>query len=319
MLKPSLFYLIGLPGSGKSTYAKKLQKELQNEGENTIHLSSDLIRKELYGDESCQDNPQQVFELMRFRTVENLKKGNNVIYDATNLTRKHRIAFLKSLPKELVCNKICIIVWAKIETCIARDSLRERKVGMDVIKKMVSRFMTPDFEEGWDGMSVKLTDFPYKYKVLSSTLLNLPHDNSHHKPDSVLDHIIRVENEVNKLCELEKGELRTLKYLAKVHDIGKIYTKTFSNFKGEVTEDAHYYQHQNVGAYMILGLNLSTEPYNPTTEDQCLNEGQLLYLSYLTLLHMEPFFKNPSKCWKDADEDIKHLLYLFNKCDKLGA
>ena len=52
-----LIILCGIPGSGKTTYAKKY---IENNA-NTIHLSSDAIRKELYGDESVQGNPGEVF------------------------------------------------------------------------------------------------------------------------------------------------------------------------------------------------------------------------------------------------------------------
>ena len=52
--------LIGLPGSGKSTYAKSL---LDSEGK-VKYCSSDEVRKQLYGDENIQCNPQTVFEYL---------------------------------------------------------------------------------------------------------------------------------------------------------------------------------------------------------------------------------------------------------------
>ena len=48
MIRPKCIILCGIPGSGKSTYAQSFE-EL-----GWVHLSSDLIRKELYGDESIQ-------------------------------------------------------------------------------------------------------------------------------------------------------------------------------------------------------------------------------------------------------------------------
>ena len=50
---PKLEILIGLPGSGKSTYCKE-KRELNS---NSVYLSSDKIREELYGNESIQGNP----------------------------------------------------------------------------------------------------------------------------------------------------------------------------------------------------------------------------------------------------------------------
>ena len=47
---PELIVLCGLPGAGKSTYARQY---VQEHSETKI-MSSDSIRKELYGDESIQ-------------------------------------------------------------------------------------------------------------------------------------------------------------------------------------------------------------------------------------------------------------------------
>lgn len=116
--------VVGLPGSGKSTWAKNY---IENTYEKIVYLSSDAIRKELYGDESIQGNPNEVFELMKKRTLAALKENCQVIYDATNVTRKNRRSIISQIPNGVV--KKCVIIWARIETCISRDSRRERSVG----------------------------------------------------------------------------------------------------------------------------------------------------------------------------------------------
>ena len=60
-----LIVLVGLPASGKSTYANTLA-----EIPNTIVLSSDKLRKELLGDESCQTNNQLVFDTLYRRAKQ---------------------------------------------------------------------------------------------------------------------------------------------------------------------------------------------------------------------------------------------------------
>lgn len=53
-----LIMLVGIPGSGKSTYADKLVKD---NPEIIVH-SSDKLREELYGDSSIQGDNGKLFE-----------------------------------------------------------------------------------------------------------------------------------------------------------------------------------------------------------------------------------------------------------------
>ena len=316
--------LVGLPGSGKSTYAK----ELLSNDPSYSYFSSDSIRKERYGDENIQGDASQIFSIMQNRTLDALKKGWSVIYDATGIKRKDRLGILnrvKSLKMDIQCE--CHIVWARFETCIERNNNRERVVPEEVIWRMAKQFQTPWYDEGWDEIKVIVKDDRYNLSDINNKLSEMNHDNSHHINDSILNHIDRVGKELNKVIyskdfyegydrNVRCGNMDKLLHLATIHDIGKIYTKDFHNSKGEITEDAHYYQHQNVGAYMVLGLfhgyQIICNKDNPMTSIEA---------SYLTLLHMEPFFdKQPSNYWKkEVDPEIKKLIYLFNECDRKGA
>lgn len=70
--------MIGIPGSGKSTYARELPG---------VYVSPDAIRKELYGDISVQGNPKEVFGLVESHIRAAINNGNDVVYDATNTTK----------------------------------------------------------------------------------------------------------------------------------------------------------------------------------------------------------------------------------------
>lgn len=85
MNRPTLTMLCGLPGSGKSTYAKQLSDET-----NAIICNSDAIRRELFGNENLQENNDTVFKILHSRIKENLKSGHDVIYDATNIHSKRQ-------------------------------------------------------------------------------------------------------------------------------------------------------------------------------------------------------------------------------------
>ncbi len=147
-----LIILCGLPGSGKSSYAQCIQDNSyvfsdNCEAEVVIH-SSDAIRVELFGDAGFQGDNGKVFDTLHRRVREDLKAGKTVVYDATNITRKARkgaIACAHPTHDTVECH----IVWTEPEECIRRDSLRDRKVGQEVIDKMLRRWQSPHKSEGF--------------------------------------------------------------------------------------------------------------------------------------------------------------------------
>ena len=96
--------LVGLPGSGKSTYAEKMR-------ENGFHIhSSDSIREELTGDATSQDKNTDVFNELHKRIKDDLKNGISCVYDATNISMKRRKSFLEELEK-YDCKKYAYCLW----------------------------------------------------------------------------------------------------------------------------------------------------------------------------------------------------------------
>ena len=81
-----LIMLVGIPASGKTTIAKEYEKNGY-----TWH-SSDAIRIEFDLPQTKEGNIE-TFNILHKRIQEDLKNGKNVIYDATNMSRKRRIGF----------------------------------------------------------------------------------------------------------------------------------------------------------------------------------------------------------------------------------
>lgn len=229
--------LCGLPGSGKSHEAEILAKE-----HDATICSSDKLQKELLGDVDDQRKNAQIFDILQQNIRFYLQKNQNVIFDATNINSAHRRHFLKEVLKTTPCEKIAIIMATPYQQCLANNQLRERKVPEEVIKRMYMNWQTPYYFEGFDLIQIVLWDGDYTTPGdYIRAVMNFDQQNSHHN-ETLGNHLITTAFHVNS------GN-KDLFLAAALHDCGKPFTKKFCNGKGEPTEDAHYYQHANVGAY----------------------------------------------------------------------
>ena len=116
-----LYWMIGISGSGKSTLANKLAIDKE-----AYVISSDKIRKELYGDENIQGDPNEVFNLVHERILAYLRSGIDVIYDATNISLKNRGTLFKLLKNTYIrVNNIAVVMTTPLNICLKNNSLRE--------------------------------------------------------------------------------------------------------------------------------------------------------------------------------------------------
>lgn len=86
MAKPTLHLLMGLPGSGKTTLAKHIQKIT-----GAIRLSSDDFRLLLFPDPTfSQTEHDNLYKILDHNVEHLLEGGRDVIYDANLNRRMHR-------------------------------------------------------------------------------------------------------------------------------------------------------------------------------------------------------------------------------------
>lgn len=123
MSRPKLIVMCGLSGSGKSTIAQNLAENMGN----TVIVSSDEIREEVFGNYEDTEHNADVFKIYHERIKNALENNHNVIADATNLTMKSRRATLENV-KGMDVERMCYIVPKPFEQCKTDNQKREHSV-----------------------------------------------------------------------------------------------------------------------------------------------------------------------------------------------
>ena len=140
-----LYVLVGLPGSGKTTWLRQQGKP---------SLSSDAIRETVTGDEANQDQNRLVFSVLRSLARVRLAAGCAETWiDSTALTRRERRSWIR-LAEMHGCAVEAVFFDTPLEVCRSRNAARERKVPGEVMERMAARLTPPALEEGFDRITV---------------------------------------------------------------------------------------------------------------------------------------------------------------------
>lgn len=277
---------VGLPASGKSTWARKYAEDHHN----FVIVSSDEIRA-LLGDVNDQSKNTEVFEIMQRQTNAALENGYDVIWDATNVSSKHRIGALKQLPKNISINKICIIFFTPVWTCKKLNQDRDRQVPEEVINKMVLNWQTPWYFEGWNEIRVNLSflELLSVDDYIDDTFCFNQRNKHHAEP---------LHLHLNRTASILANISPILATAGMLHDWGKLETQVFVDSNGEISPEAHYYHHENVGAYKSLFYL-----------GQGLDYIEMIHVSALITWHMLPFSWETSQDHKKAKEKFGEQFY----------
>lgn len=283
--------MIGPAASGKSTIANNFSNKYKV-------ISSDRLRKELYGDESIQGDNRFLFSQLHNMILETLCSGTCVVFDATNLSYKNRKSILEKIPTGI--KKAAYVVVTPIEQIYKNNRNRTRQVPEEVIWRQICQFEMPTFSEGFDLIQV---DYPFGYQYTLDEAFDLMKDFSQDNPNYSMDLFNHCMSTAGRLC-IDSPSRVVLS--AMLHDIGKVFTKTFTNMKGEKTDIAHYYSHNNVGSYISLLINQAKVP--PIT------------MAQIICYHMQPYFcksERAMKRWKERlGEELWLDILMLHKADK---
>ena len=137
--------LVGLPGSGKSTYLERL---------GVTALSSDVIRQLLADDATDQTIHGRVFNTLRYLVRQRLAIGRPVTYvDATHLTPEERRPYLK-IAQAYSCEAEALFFDVPLEVCLERNRGRARVVPEEAVRAMAAKLVPPDLDEGFSRVTV---------------------------------------------------------------------------------------------------------------------------------------------------------------------
>ena len=135
MTKQQLIICVGLPASGKSTWAKQWVRE---DAKNRVRVNKDDIRRMLTT--LWSGKLEKIVKKIEFESVRNaLDKGFSVVLDNTNFRiNQDIINVAKHYNVEIITQDFTHV---SIEECIERDKNRFEKVGEYFIKRMAEKYL----------------------------------------------------------------------------------------------------------------------------------------------------------------------------------
>jgi predicted kinase len=135
----TVYFTIGLPASGKSTWAKAKVDESPN---SIKRINKDDLRSMLDNSYFSKGNEKFVLDMQDAIIKAALAEGKHVIIDNTHLVAKHE-ARIRELIKGLAVLEVVDFRHVPLETCIERDLKRPNSVGERVIRDMYNKFIAP--------------------------------------------------------------------------------------------------------------------------------------------------------------------------------
>lgn len=157
--KPLFIMLYGLPGAGKTYFARQLCENVQ-----AAHIQGDRIRGELFSEPRWDAQENGVInQLMEYMAGEFLSAGVSVVYD-TNAMRTSQRRKLRELAIKAGAQPVVVWFQIDLESAFGRTVKRDRRRNDDrfaapmnpaAFKNIVSHMQNPDPTEQYIVISGK--------------------------------------------------------------------------------------------------------------------------------------------------------------------
>lgn len=155
-----LMIVVGAPGSGKSTHIQKLYPHVKT-------ISMDEERKRLCGTMMDMSRNQEAYDNCFKDFRESMKRGENIIWDATSVSRKLRRRLIDVARNAGA--KVSIVYFdLPLEIVLERNRNRDRVVPEDVVVDYYTRLQSPKPYE-YDRLLVVNENTKYEQRQLETT------------------------------------------------------------------------------------------------------------------------------------------------------
>lgn len=154
---PKFIMLVGVPGSGKSTWTLNFMSgmaRLADSTEGWAVLSSDNYIADKAAeegktyDEVFDDYIKESFTQMNLDLKKAVADKKNIIWDQTNLSAKTRSGKLRNIPKHY--EKIAIVFPTPADIDVRLKSRPGKTIPKHIVESMAKSFEMPTVEEGFD-------------------------------------------------------------------------------------------------------------------------------------------------------------------------
>jgi predicted kinase len=167
-------FLIGIPGSGKSTFGSQWIK-FDSE---YVLVSLDDIKAKLFGDAAIEGNWDLIEAEVVSSVKQAVKSGKSVIYDATNAKRALRMHMLQKFALVTPNNWVGWYMQTPLEKCYQRNRKRKHQVDEAIINSFAQMLDTfePIEAEGFTKVfKVKpIDEGEFDFQAIQAEIANIP-------------------------------------------------------------------------------------------------------------------------------------------------
>jgi protein phosphatase len=186
--------LIGVSGSGKSTFAKTHFKPTET-------LSSDYFRALVSDDENNQQVSSQAFDALYYVANKRLELGLLTVIDATNVQKEARASVLR-LAKEQDCLAVAIVLDIPERICRERNEKRpDRNFGSHVVTRQTEQLRRSIRHLQKEGFRYVYT-ISSEEEAASAEITRVPLWNNKKHETGPFDIIGDIHGCYDELCEL---------------------------------------------------------------------------------------------------------------------